>query len=455
MSDKVHELSTIIELDTPATSRINLSDHRPEQNNEMIEISLNTEMALKIQQFPPSQTLADDVLAATTIVNSTTVDNLKIQKFLHHKEWASGNVSGLCDTASIEAAAVDDVVVPNITVPQFKPFATHEEYAAGVSGLCDSVSVAAAADSTFPDIEAELKLRKIISRSFESLKFVSSSEDEMSNHADGSPPRPPPQKATEQTTSKHTNRQLLMHSSSSDNLEQEMAKIGLNWASAMIKKTNDLKKLTSSSSSTSLGKSDQQQKSAATNSFVDANIEIPVANETTMNTNASSAGRPLNLNEFLNRELLKKSSATSSSSTTNDDSTLASQFLRSLLGSSEGGTLSSSTTTTRHKGFVAHVSEKHRTSTPVRHVSSTMTQSHHATTRQRLTRSPTEHNFFSADSVMSSVRAATSYTTSSSNSQSTNNSKNGNNQQFDALSVPDLKLSIPPTQTEKSSSNSS
>lgn len=462
-SDKAHELSTIIELDTPATSRINMSLDIPEAKSEPhIETSLNTQMAMKIQQFPPSQTLADDVLMATvttsTIINNSTEEHLKIQKFVHHKEWASGNVSGLCDTASIEAAGggAEDVVPNSI---EFKPFPTHQEYAAGVSGLCDSVSVAAANTAaaenlTFPDIEAELKLRKIISRSFESLKFVSSSEDDDAE-----------QQQPSKTTTKHTHRQLLMHSSSSDNLEQEMAKVGLNWASAMIKKTNDLKRLTSSSSSTSAGKLDPPATVAPANSFVDPNLQKAIKeNEKIINNSSSSspsAGRPLNLNEFLTRELLRKT--VSSPSSTNDDSTLASQFLRSLLGSSD----SASSSSTRHIGLLgaAHVSENHRTSTPVKLMSSTTTttavsqqKSHH---HQRLVRSPPTDNYlFSAESVLSSVRGS-SGTSRNSPADGKNDGERSSvewryRRQFDALSVPDFKLNLPPpTTTEQSSTNSS
>lgn len=122
--------------------------------------------------------------------------------------------------------------------------------------------------------------------------------------------------------------------------------MGLNWAASMMKRDGQSKILESSSSSTSLEKGSSIQ------------IEIETKTSTcdrssSSSSSASAIGAPLNLREFLARELTKRSLAEKSAS---DESSLSSQFMRSLLNASSGPG-SSSGNSTDH--------DKLRTSTPV------------------------------------------------------------------------------------------
>lgn len=398
--DLGHDLSTIIEVDTPiATSRMNttLNDARPNspESNEaklaqlLLEISSNTRNTLKISHFPYEPSMDHDTIQSLS--NSRT--QFQIQPFPSHASFADG-VSGLIDTASIMA---DEDVEPSakdlFDHAHIRPFVTHKEFAKETSGLCTSQSVAAALLDddlgSFPDVETELRKRNLLQHSVESLFVVEPNDDNVQARNEDA-------KAKVKIPTYST--------SSSDNLEQEMQKLGINWASSMMKKNKiaTTQALTTSSSSSN----DELLQSINTlNPKRNTSINIDFSPHVASPPNASnqSIGKPLNLKEFLARELLKRSNSLSSSSA-HDDSTLASQFLRSLLGSSGDNS-------SQMSGGLVYTSERHRTSTPVRDVrpqtpgrpAPVIAVDEVETSR---TKSATYH-MFSGESGMSSVRGTT------------------------------------------------
>lgn len=111
-----------------------------------------------------------------------------------------------------------------------------------------------------------------------------------------------------------------------DDFDIDFQKMGLNWAGSMMKRCEQSKNLQSSSSSSSI---ERREKSIE--------IEFAVQTSSTSNT-SSSSGQPLNLREFLKRELAKKSEKDKYLS---DESSLSSQFMRSLLNATSGNASSS------------------------------------------------------------------------------------------------------------------
>lgn len=340
----------------------------------------------------------------STIDDGLATNQLNFRPYQPHSEYAK-DISGLCDSASIQQQIDKDNKLSDLSNIIIKKFPSHKEYVGSMSGLCDSGSIDALAENTdiqpddtsLPDIEAELKRRNIISRSFESLSSGSSEQGLKELNAMDAELKK--FLATEDNQSVN---------SSSDELENDMKKMGINWASTMLKKMKKTDALSSSTSSSSFEKLKSSRKTRpknATNSFLDSKLIATEAEQSTVgeqNSITAQSGKPLNLKEFLARELLKRSQSSSASS--NDDSTLASQFLRSLLGTSDSST---------QQNVLKHVTQ--RTSTPVKPLS---TLSGTVGGTDDPTKSPPTNYLFSGESGISSVRASTMSTSGKETSKS-------------------------------------
>lgn len=384
--DLGHDLSTIIEVDTPiATSRLNSSSNDAnritDQNNAklaqlLLEISSNTRNTLKIASFPYESSVGNDSTQSISHIKLP----IQIEPFPSHASFANG-VSGLVDTISIMGENdQEDDHQSNPDPTHIRPFITHQQFAKETSGLCTSQSVAGGLDDdhiSFPDVEYELRKRNLLQHSTESVYLDTDG---------GQKPEAP--KPIE-------NKLPTYSTSSSDNLEMEMQRLGINWASSMIKKN---KIATNQALATSSSASSNEDHVKSIHSKLNASS---MANSSP-NVSNKSLGKPLNLKEFLARELIKRSNSLSSS-TAHDDSTLASQFLRSLLGSS-------SDNSSKMSGSLVYRSERHRTSTPVR--------DNRPSTPGRPPIIPNEetetsrsksatHHMFSGESGLSSVRGST------------------------------------------------
>lgn len=169
----------------------------------------------------------------------------------------------------------------------------------------------------------------------------------------------------------------LTSSSSSDLLAKDFNRIGLNWASVMLKKTSTAQNLESSSSSKSVSNGEtKNQPMSVDNSSPDDRIN----------------GNPLNIRDFLARELQKRTQLSSSSSMS-DNSTLTDQFLKSLLSSTNSSVQQQATL---------------RTSTPNRFNLSS--ESEKVVVAYDVGHSGKDEHLFSGESILSSVRGSRSET---------------------------------------------
>lgn len=488
--DIPHELSTIAEVDTPAVTARSAAlggggvggapsstGQQLTELRRLLDISAGTQERLRIRSFRdavPRLEITNATLEQSMMSSSSTYKMSvtpatvpQIQPFPTHSNYAADDMSGLVGSQTLVAAEGEidvDGRVSAVESVRMQPYPSHREYAHGVSGLCTSASINAAMDEksreqdvamevdgnnanveddkddddveSFPDIEAELMRRKLLLRPF-ARHTSSSSEDYVDANVAMLPAN----------TKAAITRQLPDSSTSTtsvDNLANEMQKIGLNWAGSMIRKTRESARLGNGDPSTG-GNDSNSTSSVETATPPDvptaprstpqpqpARVDVTAGDNRNMdNTNHSTVGQPLNLRDFLARELLKRSSSNESSSV-HDESTLASQFLRSLLSSSNGsggGLLSGASPTDAQ--VLQHTSERHRTSTPVRTMASlsaaagdTHSRNHAAAggnASGATTRTPsaplTNGQLFSGESGMSSVRetsnsASTSASTS-------------------------------------------
>lgn len=433
-----HELSTIVEVDTPGTSRMNTS------------IPNETTKQQIIPQFPTFEEYARINNLTNFNPDTSTKAQVDYKKML---ELSAGTMNALNYRKNPESINEETNAKPKDTsLELIKQFPTHKDYALGESNLCTSASIEAVQvdsshikhtdesdNESLIDVETELRKRNLLLRSFQKVEYY----DEDSNNTNKN-----------QSNSKHT-AIVVSQSSSSDTLEQAMHKMGLTWAGTMLKKTKEAHALTSTTTtSTSSGDynshppKQNRPTPTATNSFVDPDL----ANVTSENdpfiqiekqSPELSKGKPLNLKEFLTRELLKRStdsSRSNSSLSQTHDSTLASQFLRSLLGSSDSALKSPP------NGNLLQNSEKHntqRTSTPVKQ-QSTLVAGDGTSGAGSPTKSSNNNPLFSGESGLSSVRG----TSMSSSGKETNSSMDDNvsgliKLKFDKLAVPELNLNLP------------
>lgn len=443
MEDELpHELSTITEVDTPATSRLNATDmtniSEITLKNGSLKLMPDGEAPrLQYNAFPtfkdyiksnPNISAAGsigDTIDLTIGVNSIPDERLSKMLEPHgsradelkYKPFAGENPE-------------NKLLLPGPSEPHlsYTKFPSHAEYAKDTTGLLDSQSIDQLqnsdendnSSSSLPDIVSELKNRNILEHSFHEAAGDGCDFDDLlvvhGNNAQSG-----------QTTVSRKDDESL-----SDTLEHELNSMGLKWVTASLKKMKLLSSSTSTSTTTSdssnvqdkLYRSKQSpqalkrinkrtyqhmnESQAAGDSFVDKNLMVPKASgddrsaARTQASNSESIGKQINLKEFMARELLKHSSVSSSS-----DSSLASMFLKSFLGQP---VTNAPETPPNNNGL-----DKHRTSTPIESKDNSNSKG-----GIRSSSSPMEskndaasHTFFPNDSQqLSSVRFSTTGSTS-------------------------------------------
>lgn len=400
-----HELSTIAEVETPSTSKMNI---QPDEHSDDF---------LKAKNFPNFDDYEKQIKDGTMLRDPSIDELKKLLESIRYESFGSPphGLSALTepdeskkdeDMSYCEKKIKDITMLGDFSVNELGKLLESIKYHSfgppphGISVLTepdeskkddDNVSNASSTSSIL-DIVAELKRRKIMDKSFEII--------DGSNESDGSicdfnvddkttptathqvvAPKSPRKKAQsrfaistpenfineaqKQITTPVKRKQqghpqtlgisdndtlngIKRIGNSSQNqttasLEQDFKKLGLNWAASMMKRNSDCNKLQSSSSSTSIDK----QKSK------DMSMDISQSSYTKATSVAStSSGLPLNLKDFLQRELTLK---TQNDKYLSNDSSLSSQFMRSLLNVSSSTGNSSS----------QNRDSKLRTSTPV------------------------------------------------------------------------------------------
>lgn len=392
MEDELpHELSTITEVDTPATSRLNATDLTNISESTLKTGSVKLmpcDAEAQKMQYNAFPTFRDflkanpNISAATTVedtidltIGGNTIPDDKLSKMLEPHGSRADELK-YKPFAGVAPENTEQLPGPSTPHLSYMKFPTHAEYAKGTSGLLDSQSIDQmqisdindnnSNSSSLPDIVTELKNRNILQHSFQEaagdgcddLLFIQGDHGHMHSG---------------QTTVSRKDDESL-----SDTLEHDLNSMGLKWVTASLKKLKVMSSSTSTSTTTSdSSKSDsrklyrkQSPVKRAINkrtyhnmndgdSFVDKNLVVAKPSSTdrsigrAQTSTSEGLGKQINLKEFMARELLKHSSVSSSS-----DSSLASMFLKSFLGqSNEPGTPSNN----NNNGLET----KHRTSTPI------------------------------------------------------------------------------------------
>lgn len=428
-----HELSTITEVDTPATSRLNATDvncnndQLLKKSDSLKNITDNEVLKFLYNQFPnfkdyimcnghlSNVSINDsvEVTAATSAILGDKMENLfdmeVPDEFLKYQKNNS-------ETKNNETLKTKESEIA------YTKFPSHSQYAQTASGLLDSQSIDRAdlSDNTsLPDVLLELKARNIIDHSFDG---VSSGEGSFKDLL---------AIPTNVKNSELTHKKADPPSDSlSENLEHDLNSIGLTWATTILRKS---KEISPSSSSISSSHEDRSQRSlqrysakkisnilkkSGNKSFYDEKNEN-ITNNTSVRIEETQM-KSMNLKEFLARELLKHSSMSSSS-----DSSLASIFLKSFLENSKD--LTKMSATSPNIG-----TDKHRTSTPVQNSNESKGESKidlsikSSTVRRNLSKNETSlpitaandlSKFFSGGGHLSSVRSNSTDSTTASNDE--------------------------------------
>ena len=366
-----HELSTIVEVETPVASKINILE------DERVDL---TKESIQYENFPDYE----DYLKKVERQTAGDLQKLFEVSQLKYKEFVQPAVYGIED--SLAKTKEDD------------------------EGNSSDSSI---------DIVAELKKRNIITRSFENLSSSGDESDgpatkEPKDQLDSllnspkkparqnpeirilessrilpSPPTSPEKKQQKPAVQKSPRKNKEAPKSDSPRLEDDLTDMGMPWMTSMLKRNQESNTIQSSSSSASVSIGNNQEKQEQNPnrpgkliSRKTYEIEVRDPNSSSPTTNSStdttSSGKPLNLRDFLRRELTIRSE----NKNLTNESSLSSKFMQSLLNAT--GTSSS------NSGMQSQ-DVKLRTSTPVQLDSTRLGAS-----------------LFSADSRMSSVRMSSS-----------------------------------------------
>lgn len=445
MEDELpHELSTITEVDTPATSRLNATDmanlnETTLKNKTVKSTTLGAEAnKLAYNAFPNfhdyiksnpnfsqvSMSSVNDTIDSTT----QTIPDEKLSKMLEPQGSKANELVYKKYEGDVEQLQLDNTLLGRDSDLHlaYSKFPTHAEYAKAVPGLLDSQSIdqiqgeeaTENSNSSLPDIVNELKNRNILDRS-----FGEASDDDCDQTDDLLKIR---RKNESSVTTECHNDEVFK------SLENDLIEMGLSWVNSELKKCKSDSTTTSTSSNSSsraeqlnrfAGKPPIKRTAKRTfqnfdqshptgDSFVDKSL-LPVKTATvrTQPSDTDANEPKINLKEFLARELLKHSSMSSSS-----DSSMASIFLKSFLGRS-------SPDTPQSRGL----NNQQRTSTPVDN-SKTASKSGDASNSRASVHGSRDINkvggasntFFSNDSPhLSSVRLSSTESTSTSTSTNT------------------------------------
>lgn len=365
--ENAHELSTITEVDTPATSRLNATADFttaeqtivPTNGDAMNETQSMTILHLLYKQFPDFheylRSISNIAQASETTDPSVNVDKLlNIESALSALNYQSFHKGQTHQETQVSSSSTLNLA--------YQKFPSHAEYAREVSGLLDSQSIdqmqtSESSSSSLPDILMELKARNL-KHSFELVPVDDSNINDIEKICQKIP--------SASTVEKQGSGSL------SDSLVKDLRDMGISWASSMIKKSKQAKQLSLSSTSTSSvsesainsnhhgsKKLSPLRKKSPRKSSGSSFIEMKASSTDNVNqTNIAGDGKPVNLKDFLARELMKHSSTSSS-----DDSSLASIFLKSFLGHSPS--IHSVTLPALNTPTGSRNADKQRTSTPV------------------------------------------------------------------------------------------
>lgn len=414
----IHELSTIAEVETPATSRINASINDDKSGAVDIKVT--------VKDF----------------LNITELENLEYKQFPSPKEFNNEIDLTNLEKSSSEASLPDvmaELKKRNIITESYGYFGDeNDQPSSSESNVNSLMKLIEKTSSESPDVkemnDTPSYSEAMILKSPKKKQAISRRGFVTPPHEEHILENTSPTKIKQATTirkSSNKNESFtgigFLHSSNSDgtsnNLEDDLNKIGMNWASTMLKKTHEARTQLSSSSCSppNLEKSRRRILRKKT-SFVDPEIGKKDDENSFVADQTTTEGIPLNLKEFLANELLKRNNTTDPNFSSTDSS-ITSQFLRSLLNQTPGQM------TPSHGSRDKIVAQ--RTSTPVGLSSSS--------SGSKILSLNGTSGLFSNESRMSSVR----FSPSSSGAEAGKSYSSSNSiQKSDELVVPNLQLDV-------------
>lgn len=322
-ANAAHELSTILEVETPLASKTNISipaseprlDPAEQLLVEARDKLLEHARALGYEGFPNYEEYLRRENLDGTRFDPEKTSLSRLNELLE--------VTGKSDQLRYQKYPLSAPEM-NVTEDTLKSGEKQSGTDPGGSNSSSSASL--------PDVVAELKLRNIIDKSFNN-----SLDDSNRSTSDDSEAveivQPVPQVEKSPSKRKHSKKQ----DEATESLGRDLNQLGMKWASSMLRKNQEVLNDHSSSSSLSLAEDLLRKK--------------PSSNE-------AASGKPLNLKEFIARELMIRTHSDLNS--LSDSSSPCSLLLKSLLDISHINTSTPEllTQTTTDKNV-------QRTSTPV------------------------------------------------------------------------------------------
>lgn len=413
----IHELSTIAEVETPATSRINASINDDK-----------SDMKVTVKEF----------------LNVTELENLEYKQFPSPKEFNNEIDLTNLEKSSSEASLPDvmaELKRRNLITESYGYFGDeNDQPSSSESNVNSLMKLIEKTTSESPDVkemnDTPSYSEAFILKSPKKKQAISRRGFVTPPHEDHILENTSPTKLKQATTVRKSpkksnkNESLsgigFLHSSNSDgtsnNFEDDLNKIGMNWASTMLKKTHERTQLSSSSCSPPNLEKSRRRTLRKKASFTDTEMANKDGENSFVADQTTTEGIPLNLKEFLASELLKRNNTTDPNFSSTDSS-ITSQFLRSLLNQTPGQM------TPSHGSRDKIVAQ--RTSTPVGLSSSS--------SGSKILSLNGTSGLFSNESRMSSVR----YSPSSSGAEAGKSYSSSNSiQKNDDLVVPNLQLDV-------------
>ncbi|XP_055640632.1 uncharacterized protein LOC129778024 [Toxorhynchites rutilus septentrionalis] len=380
-----HELSTIPEVETPGASKVNISIPASERldSSEQLLVDARDKLldyarSIGYEGFPVYDEYVRRENLESTRYDPEKTSQSKLNELLE--------VTGKSDLLRYQKFPVP---APEMNI-------TGETLKGSTLGGENSLPGAASNSSSsasLPDVVAELKRRNIIDKSFESLDDSNRSTPNSLEITAVPPVRKSPMKKkhTKKANDMTTNR---TSSEVTESLERDLNTLGLRWASSMLKKNQELQLLQDHSSSSSLSLADDIRRAAAAGRKQKSNTTGD------LDESQPHAGKPLNLKEFIARELMIRTQSDLNSLT--NSSSPCSVLLKSLLDISHINTSTPE--------LLTQTTDKNiqRTSTPVATKSSSSASRENGGGAARDASITLSNGLFSGESRLSSVRMSSS-----------------------------------------------
>lgn len=373
-----HELSTIPEVETPLASKVNISVPPSEKLDpaeqllvEARDKLLEHARALGYESFPNYHQYVQEQNLEGTRYDPEKTSSSRLNELL-------------------EVSDKSDLRYQKFPVPAPEMNVTEETLKGSTNGKKPDLESNSSSSTSLPDVVAELKLRNIIDKS-----FVNDLDDSNRSTPDSGSFEflRPDQKTNKSPTKKKLNdvSKSPDHSETTASLERDLNQLGLRWASTMLKKNQEALQQDHSSSSSLSHAEDIRRGSGRKSKPLPS---LP-------NDSLVATGKPLNLKEFIARELMIRTHSDLNS--LSDSSSPRSMLLRSLLDISNinASTAELLTQTTTDRNI-------QRTSTPVASKSSSGTPRENGGGGTKDGSLNVTNGLFSGESRISSVHMSSS-----------------------------------------------